>query len=157
LEDGLAALLDVGLAFADAVLTVFVVDLALAFVAAAFTAVFLTSFFALVVFLVDGFFTVAAFFDVAGAFFGAAADFLTVVAFSFDTLVLVAAAFFAGVGLDDSVAFFMDMPFLDGGFVFSLASAGVLGRLGASLTLPDGPLGKTNVSFSAPRVSAKLS
>jgi hypothetical protein len=134
----------------------------------------LTSFFALVVFLVDGFFTAAAFFEVAGAFFGAAADFLTVVAFSFDTLVLVAAAFFAGVGLDDSVTFFVDVPFLDGGFVFcdrlsnvqrkraqqgytSLASAGVLGRLGASLTLPDGPLGKTKVSFSAPRVSAKLS
>jgi hypothetical protein len=79
---------------------------------------FLTSFFALVVFLVGGFFTVAAFFEVAGAFFGAAADFLTVVVFSFDTLVLLAAAFFAGVGLDDSVAFFVDVPLLDGGFVF---------------------------------------
>ena len=39
----------------------------------------------------------------------------------------------------------------------SLASGDTLGRLGASLTLPDGPFGKTKVSFSAPRVSAKLS
>jgi hypothetical protein len=78
---------------------------------------FLTSFFALVVFLVDGFFTVAAFFEVAGAFFGAAVDILAG-AFAFDTLVLLAAAFFAGVGLDDSVAFFVDVPFLDRGFVF---------------------------------------
>jgi hypothetical protein len=39
LDDGLVALLDAGLTFADAVLAVFVVDLALAFVAAAFTAV----------------------------------------------------------------------------------------------------------------------
>jgi uncharacterized membrane protein len=39
LEDGLAALLDAGLAFADAVLAVFVVDLVFALVAAAFAAV----------------------------------------------------------------------------------------------------------------------
>jgi len=158
LEDGLAALLDAGLALADAVLAVFAVDLDFALVAAAFAAVFLVSFFALVVFFVDGFFTVAAFLEAAGAFFGAA-DFLAVMAFrlSARALVLPVVAFFAEVGLVVSTAFLVDVPFLEGGLVFSLVSAGALGRLGASLTLPDGPLGKTNVSFSAPRVSAKLS
>ena len=38
LEDGLAAPLDAGFAFADAVLAVFVADLVLAFVAATFAA-----------------------------------------------------------------------------------------------------------------------
>jgi hypothetical protein len=40
LEDGFAAPLDAGFAFADAVLAVFIADLVLAFVAAAFTALF---------------------------------------------------------------------------------------------------------------------
>jgi len=145
---------DAGLAFADAGLAVFVVDFA--FVAAAFAAVFLVSFFALVTFfVVAGFFAVASFLVTAGAFFGAAADFFTPL--SAGALVLLVVAFFVGAALTVSVAFFADVPFLDGGLVFSLASAEALGRLGASLTLPEGPLGKTNVSFSAPRVSAKLS
>jgi len=152
----LVAPLDAGLAFVDAALAVFVVDLVLAFAAAAFAAVFLTSLFVLVVFLVDGFFTVAAFLVAVGAFLVAAADFFVLEDLSAGVLLLAAAAFFAGTALVLS-AFFADGAFLDGGLVFSLVSVDTLERLGASLTLPDGPLGKTNVSFSAPRVSAKLS
>jgi len=148
LEAGFAEPLDVGLAFADVAFAVFVVDLALVFVAAAFAAVFLASLFALVAFLVDGFFTVAAFLVVEVAFLGAAPGFFVVADLSAGVLVFEVAAFL--------VAFTED-AFLDGGFAFSLVSAETLGRLGASLTLPEGPLGKTNVSFSAPRVSAKLS
>jgi hypothetical protein len=79
---------------------------------------FLTPFFALLVFLIDGFFTVAAFLDVTGAFFEVVADFLAVVAFSAGALVLLAVAFFAEAGLDDSTAFFVEVPLLDGGLVF---------------------------------------
>lgn len=129
------------------------------------------SLFALVVFLADGFFTVAAFL-VVGAFLGAT-GFLVVTDLAAGVFVLVMAAFFGGAALVVSVDFFAEEDFLDGGLAFyctlnkvslqeimlhaSLESADTLGRLGASLTLPDGPLGNTNVSFSAPRVSAKLS
>jgi len=154
LDAGLVEPLDAGLDF-DAGLAALVVDLVLDFAAAAFTAVFLVSFFALVVFFVDGFLAVTAFLVVAGAFLGAAGFFVE--ALSVDGLVLLVAAFFTGTAFLVSGAFFAGAGFLDGGLVFSLVSADVLGRLGASLTLPEGPLGKTNVSFSAPRVSAKLS
>jgi len=152
LEDGLVVPLDAGLALVDPVLEVFVVDLDLAFVAAALAAVFLVSVFALVVFFVDGFFAAAAFLVAAGAFLGAVTDFFVLAVLFVDVLDLPRAAFFAGTALVTSV-----LAFLEGGWVFSLVSADTLGRLGASLTLPDGPLGNTNVSFSAPRVSAKLS
>jgi uncharacterized membrane protein len=79
---------------------------------------FLASFFALLVFLVDGFFAVAAFLDVTGAFFEEVADFFAVAAFSAGALVLLVVAFFAEAGLDDSTAFFVDVPLLDGGLVF---------------------------------------
>lgn len=130
---------------------------------------FLVSVFVLVVFFVDGFFAVAAFLVVAGAFLGAATGFFVLAVLFADVLDLPRAVFFAGTALVTSVV----LAFLDGGWVFcdrlnnapqkrvtshtSLVSADTLGRLGASLTLPDGPLGNTNVSFSAPRVSAKLS
>jgi len=155
LEAGLLAPLDLGLAFAEAGLVVLLTDLVFALTAAAFAATFLVSFFVLVVFLVDGFFTVAAFLVVVVAFFVDTAGFLVVEAFSVD-LVLLAGAFFVGAAFAFSVAFFTVELFL-GGLVFSLESAVALGRLGASLTLPEGPLGKTKVSFSAPRVRAKLS
>jgi len=153
LEDGLVAPLDAGFAFFEAGLTVFVVDLDLDLAAAAFAAVFLASFFALVVFFVDGFFAAVVFLVDAGAFFGAATGFFVVAALFVVVLDLPRAAFFVGVALAASVV----LPFLEGGWAFSLASVATLERLGASLTLPDGPLGKTNVSFSAPRVSARLS
>lgn len=152
LEDGLVVPLDAGFVFFEAGLVVFAVDLDLVLAAAAFAAVFLASFFALVVFFVDGFFAAAVFLVAAGAFFGAVTDFFVVAVLFVVVLDLPRAAFFAGAALVVSVVFF-----LDGGWAFSLASAATLGRLGASLTLPDGPLGKTNVSFSAPRVSARLS
>jgi len=153
LEDGFVAPLDAGFVFFEAGLAVFVVDLDLVLAAAAFAAVFLASLFALVVFFVDGFFAAAVFLVAAGAFFGAETDFFVVAVLFPVALDLPRAAFFAGAALVVSVL----LDFLEGGWAFSLASAATLGRLGASLTLPDGPLGKINVSFSAPRVSARLS
>jgi len=153
LEDGLVVPLDPGFAFVEAGLAVFVVDLDLALAAAAFAAVFLVSFFALVVFFVDGFFAAVVFLVAAGAFFGAATDFFAVAVLFVLVLDLPRAAFFAGAALVASVL----LAFLEGGWAFSLASAATLGRLGASLTLPDGPLGKTNISFSTPRMSARFS
>jgi len=150
LEDGLVAPLDAGFVFFETGLAVFVVDLDLVLAAAAFAAVFFTSFFALVVFFVDDFFAAAVFLVAAGAFFGVVTDFFVVPALFAVVLDLPRAAFFAGAALVVSVV-------LAFGWAFSLASAATLGRLGASLTLPDGPLGKTNVSLSAPRVSARLS
>lgn len=133
MEDGFAAPLDAGFAFVDAVLAVFTTDLVLAFVAAAFAALFtgmstradgglarrltfLVSLFALVVFLEDGFFTVAAFL-VVDAFLGAA-GFLVAADLSAGVLVLVVAAFFAGAALVVSVGFFAEDAFLDGGLAF---------------------------------------
>lgn len=120
--------LDVGLAFVDVALAVFVVDLVLDFAAAAFAAVcramstgmvqilqeltFLASVLALVVFLVDDFFTVAAFLVVEVAFLGAAAGFFVVADLSVAVLVLVVTAFLV------SVAFFAGGAFLDGGLAF---------------------------------------
>ncbi len=130
---------------------------------------FLASLFVFVVFFVDGFFTAAVFFVAAGVFFGAVTDFFVVAVLFAVVLDLPRAAFFAGAALVASVV----LAFLGGGWAFcnrfndtpqkranhntSLVSAETLGRLGASFTLPDGPLGNTNVSFSAPRVSARLS
>ena len=75
---------------------------------------FLVSFFALVVFFVDGFFTVAAFLVAAGAFFGAATDFFVLAVLFVDVLALPRAAFFAGTALVTSVV----LAFLEGGWVF---------------------------------------
>ena len=74
---------------------------------------FLASFFALVAFLADGFFTVAAFLVVEVAFLGAAAGFFVLADLSVVVLVLVAVGF-----LVVSVAFFAEDGFLDGGLVF---------------------------------------
>jgi hypothetical protein len=77
---------------------------------------FLESVLALVVFLVDGFFTVAAFLVVEAAFLEAIAGFFVVVDLSVGVFVLVVAAF-----LVVSVAFFAEGAFLDGldgGLVF---------------------------------------
>jgi len=74
----------------------------------------LVSFFALVVFLVGGFFTVAAFLVVVGAFFVYAEGFLVVDAFSAGALVLLADDFLAGAALVFSVAFFVVVLFLAG-------------------------------------------
>jgi hypothetical protein len=77
---------------------------------------FLTSFFTLVVFFVDGFLAVAAFLVVAGAFLGAAGFFVG--ALSADGLVLLVTTFFAGTAFLVSEAFFAGGVFLDGGLVF---------------------------------------
>ncbi len=69
------------------------------------------------VFLVDGFFTVAAFLVAVGAFLAAAADLFVPEDLSAGILVLAAAAFFAGTALVVS-AFFVEGAFLDGGLVF---------------------------------------
>jgi len=76
------------------------------------------SFFVLVVFLVDGFFTVAAFLVVVEAFFVEAEGFLVVGAFSVEVLVLLAGAFFAGAAFVFA-AFFVVVLFL-GGCVFCI-------------------------------------
>jgi hypothetical protein len=73
---------------------------------------FLASVFALVVFLVDVFFTVAGFLVVEVALLGAAAGFFVVADLSVAVLALVAAAFLV------SGAFFAEGAFLDGGLAF---------------------------------------
>ena len=75
---------------------------------------FLVSFFALVVFFVDGFFTVAAFLVAAGAFLGAATVFFVLAVLFVAVLALPRAAFFAGTALVTSA----DLAFLEGGWVF---------------------------------------
>lgn len=74
---------------------------------------FLVSFFALVVFLVDGFFAAVVFLVAAGAFFGAATDFFAVAVLFVVVLDLPRAAFFAGAALVDSA-----LVFLEGGWAF---------------------------------------
>ena len=74
---------------------------------------FLVSFFALVVFFVDGFFAAAVFLLAAGAFFGAAAGFFVVAALFVVVLDLPRAVFFAGAALVASA-----LPFLEGGWAF---------------------------------------
>jgi hypothetical protein len=74
---------------------------------------FLVSFFALVVFFVDGFFAVVVFLLAAGVFFGAATVFFTVAALFVDVLDLPRAAFFAGAALETSA-----LAFLEGGWAF---------------------------------------
>jgi hypothetical protein len=73
---------------------------------------FLVSFFALVVFFVDGFFAAVVFLVAAGAFFGAATDFFAVAVLFVVVLDLPRAAFFAGAAFAGSLAF------LDGGWAF---------------------------------------
>jgi hypothetical protein len=73
---------------------------------------FLASVFALVVFLVDVFFTVAGFLVVEVALLGAAAGFFVVADLSVAVLALVVAAFLV------SGAFFAEGAFLDGGLAF---------------------------------------
>ena len=75
---------------------------------------FLTSFFALVVFFVDGFFATVVFLVAAGAFFGAATGFFVVAVLFVVVLDLPRAAFFAGAALAASV----DLAFLEGGWAF---------------------------------------
>jgi hypothetical protein len=75
---------------------------------------FLASFFALVVFFVDGFFAAVVFLVAAGAFFGAATGFFVVAALFVVVLDLPRAAFFVGVALAASVV----LPFLEGGWAF---------------------------------------
>ena len=74
---------------------------------------FLVSFFALVVFFVDGFFAAVVFLIAAGAFFGAATDFFAVAVLFAVVLDLPRAAFFAGAALVASA-----LPFLEGGWAF---------------------------------------
>ena len=75
---------------------------------------FLASFFALVVFFVDGFFAAAVFLVAAGAFFGAVTGFFVVAVLFVVVLDLPRAAFFVGVVLATSVA----LGFLEGGWAF---------------------------------------
>lgn len=112
-------------------MAVFVVDLDLGFAAAAFAAVcrrplilrlsghaerlaFLASFFALVVFFVDGFLAVVVFLVAAGAFFGATTGFFVVAVLFAVVLDLPRAAFFAGAALVATVV----LVFLEVGWAF---------------------------------------
>jgi hypothetical protein len=73
---------------------------------------FLASFFALVVFFVDGFFTAAVFLVAAGAFFGVGTDFFAEAVLFVVVLDLPRAAFFVGAALVATVVF------LEGGWAF---------------------------------------
>lgn len=75
---------------------------------------FLASFFALVVFFVDGFFAAVVFLVAAGAFFGAITDFFVVLVLFAVVLDLPRAAFFAGAALVVSVV----LAFLEDGWAF---------------------------------------
>jgi len=179
LEAGLA--FEVGLAFVAGALAAGLAfdaeDAAFLGFAAGFLApvtAFLTApFLAVVGFLAAGFFTLAAFFEVAGAFLAWAVFFAAEVYFLVAEgvglvaveeagvrLVLTAAAFLAGARAVD--AFFvvaglvaLAEDFLTTGVAFSLAASAR--TLGASLTLPEDPLGRTNMPFSLPEVMARLS
>jgi hypothetical protein len=146
--------LDAGVAF-DAV---FAFDAGLdAFVAAAFAAVFLAPVFALEVFFVVAAFAVGflavvvVFFFTTGFFAGA--FFVVVVLVVF----LTGAAFLAVVPLAfvEAAGFFVVDDFLTAGLEFSLLAEAL--TFGASLTFPEGPLGNTNVPFSAPLAMALFS
>jgi hypothetical protein len=73
---------------------------------------FLASFFALVVFFVDGFFAAAVFLVAAGAFFAVGTDFFAVAVLFVVVLDLPRAAFFVGAALVATVVF------LEGGWAF---------------------------------------
>jgi len=139
------------------------------------TAFLAGAFFAVLAFLAAGFFAVVVLaFPVALAFFAVDVYFLVVV-----VVVAVAAGFVVGAlvalglaatgvevlafnGFFVVIAFFVVVAlalaaagFLEAGLVFSLAASPF--PFPASLTLPEGPLGRTNVPFSAPCAMALLS
>jgi len=140
------------------------------------TAFFAAPFLMEVVFLATGFFFVTVFLGVAVDFLAAGAflaagfvagfdspdDFFVVVVFPF-FVVAVAFVFLIGLLAGGSLCVevlvmllgFALVGFFAAGFAFSLVAWG--DALGASLTLPEGPLGSTNVPFSAPWVIALLS
>jgi len=148
------------------------------------TAFFAAPFLVVVVFFATGFFFVTVFLGVAvdflaaGAFLavGLAADLAAGFAAGFDSpddffvvavfaFFAVAVAFVVLIGLLAGGSLCVEVlvmllgfalaGFFGAGFAFSLVAWGV--ALGASLTLPEGPLGSTNVPFSAPWVIALLS
>jgi len=107
------------------------------------------------VFLTAGFFTVVAFgFSVSAFFTGA---FLVVEDLGLAVAALVVRALdtglVAGLVAGFVVADLILVPDLEVG-LFSLVAASVDLDLGASLTLPEGPLGRTKIPFSSPEVMA---
>jgi len=175
--------LDTGLGVFDTslaglVLAAVVVDLDLGFDFTGFLAspitVFLTAPLLVVVvfFVVTDFLAAVAFFVVAAAFLGAPGDFLVDVVVSLTvfalevvralalggartvTLDFLAGALAAGA-FDLVITVFAVAGFLAMGCVFSLVASGR--DLGASLTLPEGPLGRRKMPFSLPDVIARLS
>jgi len=174
---GLLEVLDVGFPLEAGALAAFAVAaLAFDFVAAFFgfdspvTTFLAGTFFAVLAFLAIGFFAaVGLAFPVVLAFFAVDVYFLVVDA-GFDRVVL-AAAFGLAVAVVGVLAFngflavvvFLAVAglalvvagFLAAGLVFSFAAS--LFPFVASLTFPEGPLGKTNVPFSAPCAMALLS
>jgi hypothetical protein len=93
---------------------------------------FLASFFALVVFFVDGFFIAVVFLVAAGAFFGAVTGFFVVADLFVVVLDLPRAAFFAGAALADSVA----LAFLEGGWAFCHALNNTPQKKKGGITIP---------------------
>jgi len=116
---------------------------------------------AVVFFLVEGDFLGTGDFFVATASFLRALGFLAVVVtgLTLFTLVVVVRALSLGVVravplATDFLAVALEESFLEAGIVFSLAvSEGVFG---ASLTLPEGPLGRRKIPFTLPEVIARL-
>jgi len=154
-------------------LVAFVLTLALAFgfVAAFFgldspvTAFLAGAFFAALAFLGAGFFAVAVLpFPVVFDFFAVDVYFLVVavvaagfdvVAFSLAAAVVEVVEVLAFNGFFVVVFLVLTVGFLAVGLAFSLAAS--LFPFPASLTLPEGPFGRTNVPFSAPCAMALLS
>jgi len=187
LEDGLVLLagladaLDAGFPLEPGALVAFaVVALGFGFAAAFFgfdspvTAFLAGAFLALLAFLVAGFFTTVVFLVVVFDFFAVDEYFLVaptagvvagldIVAFGLAVLealvfkgFLVVVDFFIGVAFLVTVDFVLVAAgFLEAGLAFSLAAS--LLPFPASLTFPEGPLGRTKVPFSAPCAIALLS
>jgi len=176
---GLLEALDAGFPLEAGALVAFaVVALGFGFVAAFFglgspvTAFLAGAFFAVLAFLAAGFFAAVVLpFPVAFDFFAVDVYFfvVAVVAAGFDVAALAAFGLAAAVvevlafnGFLVVVAFLtvvdlalVAVGFLVAGLAFSLAAS--LFPFPASLTLPEGPLGRTNVPFSAPCAMALLS
>jgi len=143
-------------------------DLGLSFLASPITAFFTALLFAVVFFLVGAdFLLVVAFFAVSfltGAFVPAGLTFFAFVVVAralrlgAARVVTLPVGFFVGALVAVALALVVTVfrtGFLEWGIVFSLA---VSERdLGASLTLPEGPLGRRKIPFSLPELIARLS
>jgi len=177
LEEGLADALEAGLALT-------VADLGFAFVAVFFglsaDAFLAATFFVVVAFFAAGFLVVEGFFPTTAFFAGARLE--ATVAFFAGVALVLPARTFLGAGAFFAVGFAVPVAVFTFGLGFVAAATGLglvtvffagVGlaldtglefsfvasprTLGVSFTLPDGPLGRTNVPRSLPDVIARLS